>query len=128
MERGKEICKALKEIRRRIARENDIDLVVSECRHKGDCAGTCPKCEAEVLYLENQLAARKRLGKVVKVVGLSMGLASIAPALFTACDPRVIKDGDLVLQGDVAPAQVENQTLDGDVAPSAEGVSDLGQQ
>lgn len=129
MERGKEICKALKEIRRRIARENDIDLVVSECRHKGDCAGTCPKCEAEVLYLENQLAARKRLGKVVRVVGLSMGLASIAPALFTSCDPTTVKDGDLVLQGDVAaPAQVENKTLDGDVAPSAEGVSDLGQQ
>ncbi len=126
MERGKEICKALKEIRRRIARENDIDLVVSECRHKGDCAGTCPKCEAEVLYLENQLAARKRLGKVVRVVGLSMGLASIAPALFTSCDPTTVKDGDLFLQGDVAaPSQVENKTLDGDVAPSAEGVNDL---
>ena len=76
MERGKEICKMLKEIRRRIARENDIEFITSECRHKGSCAGTCPKCEAEVRYLEEQLESRRRLGKVVKVVGLSMGLAT----------------------------------------------------
>ena len=63
----------LKEIRRQIAAENEIEFVTSECKHKGSCAGTCPKCEAEVVYLENQLAARRRLGKVVKLVGLSMG-------------------------------------------------------
>lgn len=118
MEKGKEICKALKEIRRRIASENDIELIVSECRHQGDCAGTCPKCEAEVLYLENQLAARKRLGKAVRVVGLSMGLATIAPALFTSCDPTVTKDGDMpVLQGDIAVQTTNSQSLDGDMAP-----------
>ena len=55
MERGKEICRMLKEIRRRIAKENDIEFITSECRHKGSCAGTCPKCEAELAYLEGQL-------------------------------------------------------------------------
>ncbi len=108
MRKGKEICKMLKEIRRRIAMENDIELVTSECRHKGSCAGTCPKCEAEVAYLESQLAARKRLGKVVKVVGLSMGLASISPVFCTSCHPH---DGDLEvveLQGDVmSPDETE---------------------
>ena len=119
MQRGKEICKMLKEIRRQIASENDIEFVTSECRHKGDCAGTCPKCEAEVVYLENQLAARKRLGKVVRVVGLSMGLASISPVLFTSCLPH---NGDMAvveeLQGDVAPSQnnPEPQKTGGDVA------------
>ncbi len=108
----------LKEIRRRIAMENDIEFVTSECRHKGSCAGTCPKCEAEVAYLESQLAARKRLGKVVKVVGLSMGLAALAPVTFTSCHPH---DGDLeVLQGDVAappqPNDQEPKQLGGDVA------------
>lgn len=96
----------LKEIRRQIAFENEIELVTSECRHKGSCAGTCPKCEAEVAYLESQLEARKRLGKVVKVVGLSLGLATLAPVTFTSCHP---KDGDLEveeLQGDIkAPDQ-----------------------
>ena len=121
MQRGKEICKMLKEIRRQIAAENEIEFVTSDCKHKGSCAGTCPKCEAEVVYLENQLAARRRLGKVVKLVGLSMGLASLAPVAFTACHPQ---DGDMqepevyVTEGDiVAPSsQVPEDGLKGDVA------------
>lgn len=104
MERGKEICKALKEIRRRIATENDIEFVTSECKHKGDCLGTCPKCESELRYLEEQLAARKRLGKTSRVVGLSVGLAAIAPALFTACD----QPSGYLVEGDL-PA-IEEQT------------------
>ncbi len=106
MQKGKEICKILKEIRRKIARENEIEFITSECRHKGSCAGTCPKCEAEVAYLESQLAARKRLGKAVKLVGLSMGLAALAPVTFTSCNPR---DGDIVeiTQGDIAPTPPE---------------------
>ena len=48
---GKEKCKYLREIRKKIALENDITLVTSECTFKGECKGTCPKCEAEVRYL-----------------------------------------------------------------------------
>ena len=54
MAKGKQTCKILKEIRKQIAMENDIEFVTSECTHKGDCAGTCPKCEAEVRYLERE--------------------------------------------------------------------------
>lgn len=86
MERGKEICKALKQIRREIAKANDIELVISECKHKGDCLGTCPKCEAEVRYLEEQLARRQRLGLVSNVAGLSVGLAAVAPVFFSSCE------------------------------------------
>ena len=96
----------LKEIRRRIARENDIEFITSECRHKGSCAGTCPKCEAELAYLEEQLASKKRLGKAVRVVGLSMGLATIAPVLFTSCKPDEPDSIKGQLEGDIAPAQV----------------------
>ena len=42
---GKQTCKILKEIRKQVARANDIEYVVSECQYKGDCLGTCPKCE-----------------------------------------------------------------------------------
>ena len=49
---GKEKCRILKQIRAEIARENDIEWVVSECKHKGNCKGTCPKCEQEVRQLE----------------------------------------------------------------------------
>lgn len=74
MVRGKQTCKILKEIRRQIAEANDIEFVTSECRYKGDCFGTCPKCEAEVRYLEQQLRARSLAGKAVALAGISAGM------------------------------------------------------
>ena len=73
MAKGKQICKILKEIRRQIAAENDINLVIEECTYQGDCEGTCPRCEAEVRYLERELEKRQRMGKVAVIAGLSLG-------------------------------------------------------
>ena len=73
MARGKQTCKILKEIRRQIAEANDIEFVTSECRYKGDCLGTCPKCEPEVRYLEQQLRKRQLAGKLVNLAGISAG-------------------------------------------------------
>ena len=74
MARGKQTCKILKEIRKQIAAENDIKLVIEECTYQGDCIGTCPKCEEEVRYLERELEKRQRMGKAAIVAGLSVGL------------------------------------------------------
>ena len=74
MARGKQTCKILKEIRRQIAEANGIEFATSECRYKGDCRGTCPKCEAEVRYLEQQLRARSLAGKAVALAGISAGV------------------------------------------------------
>ena len=74
MKRGKQTCKILKEIRKQIAAENDINLVIEECTYQGDCRGTCPNCEAEVRYLERELEKRQRMGKAAVVAGLSVGL------------------------------------------------------
>lgn len=81
--RGKEKCRALKEIRRQIAEANDIALAVSECTYQGECRGTCPKCESELRFLERELAIRQGLGKAVAVIGLSAGVC----ASVTACSP-----------------------------------------
>lgn len=85
MERGKQVCKILKGIRTKIAEENGIEFFTSECTHKGDCTGTCPKCEAEVRYLESQLARRRASGRQMRLAGISLGIAAIAPAL-ASCD------------------------------------------
>ena len=74
MARGKQTCKILKEIRRQIAEANGIEFVTSECRYKGDCLGSCPKCEAEVRYLEQQLRARSLAGKAIALAGISAGM------------------------------------------------------
>ena len=72
MSKGKRTCEFLKEVRQRVARENGIPLEIRECTHKGDCRGTCPYCEAEVRYLEQELSKRLSLGKAVTVAGIAV--------------------------------------------------------
>ena len=76
MFKGKNTCKILKDIRIQIAESNDIEFVTSECKYQGDCSGTCPKCEAELRYLEAELNRRRQLGKVITLAGLSIGLSA----------------------------------------------------
>ena len=85
MAKGKQTCKILKEIRKQIAAENDIELITSEYTHKGDCAGTCPKCEAEVRYLERDREKRQRLGKAAVFAGMSLSTAFVA----AGCGPLI---------------------------------------
>jgi TonB family protein len=72
---GREICNTLKEIRQQIADKNEIEYIVAECHFEGECKGTCPKCESEVKYIENELYKRTQLGKIVTVAGISLGIA-----------------------------------------------------
>lgn len=90
--KGKEKCKILKEIRREIAANNDIEFVTSECKHQGDCLGTCPKCEAELRYLERELEKRQRLGKAVAVAGLTVSVALTS----SSCDLWQTTEGDML--------------------------------
>ena len=76
MNHGKNICKELKAIRKHIADENDIPLQQEECHYEGECDGTCPHCDAELQYLENELARRSGKGALAKVAGLVLGLAA----------------------------------------------------
>ena len=114
---GKETCKALKEIRRRIAEANDIEYVTEECKHKGECKGTCPKCEADVRMLERELSKKRSIGKKVALVGVAAGLMTT----MSACSPDISDITDLVrraLRGK-PPVAVEGEIeppLAGDVA------------
>ena len=85
MSKGKQTCKILKEIRKQIAAENDIKLVIEECTYQGDCKGTCPKCEAEVRYLERELEKRQRMGKAAIFAGMTLGTAITA----ASCGPLI---------------------------------------
>ena len=114
---GKSKCKILKEIRKQIAAENDIAYVVSDCKHKGDCAGTCPKCEAEVRYLEEQLRKRQLSGKKVAVAGVAAAIMVTA----SGCDLTDILHP--VTGGDPLPPSGYEEQVDGQiVAPTTMGV------
>ena len=87
---GKNICKELKAIRKRVADENQIPLEQHECTYDGQCDGTCPRCEAEVKYLEQELHRRMTLGKAAAVAGVAISLAT-----FTSCTEGKVVEGDV---------------------------------
>ena len=72
---GKEKCNLLRQIRKEIARTNGIEYLTSECDYQGnDCPGTCPKCDAEIRYLESELNRRAAMGYPITLAGLSANL------------------------------------------------------
>ena len=107
---GKKKCKILREIRRRIADENDIPFVTEECEYKGDCRGVCPKCESEVRYLEAQLEKRRSLGRRVTLSALALGVAAAGLA---GCRAEIAGDPS-PLEGDV-PFEETTEVLQGEI-------------
>ena len=114
---GKRKCKILKDIRRQIAADNDIAFVTEDCKYQGECSGTCPKCEAEVRYLEQELAKRQRAGKAVAVAGIAATIlvssagcqasqTAGAPLSTTATTQQELVDGEMLppTMGEEVPA------------------------
>lgn len=95
MNRGKETCQVLKQIRQQIAEKNEIPYTTTECHFEGECQGTCPKCEAELRYLEDEIKKRGTLKKVASVAGISLGVAMT----FSSC----VISGDIPMEGDPIP-------------------------
>ena len=133
---GKKKCRILKEIRQKIADENDIPYVTQECRFQGECSGTCPKCECELRYLEKQLAARAAAGKRIAIAALCTGMTF---SMAGCTNPFSSKDEEEVveLSGEVAETDYmggmeedpgeepgeETVELSGDIAVSEESTS-----
>lgn len=112
--KGKDKCRILKEIRQRIADENDIPYVTRECGFHGECTGTCPRCESELRYLEQQLERRRRLGKRVSVAALCVGMALAS----TGCSPFAARPTESVetdLAGAAEPVEPNIEDLSGEV-------------
>ena len=120
MARGKQTCKILKEIRRQIAEANGIEFVTSECRYKGDCLGTCPKCEAEVRYLEQQLRVRSLAGKAIALAGISA--ASLAMLMPMTSQAQTLQKPQNILKGSI-PVMADTITVRG-VALSGDTLPD----
>ena len=104
---GKSKCKILKQIRQQIAAENDIEFGTSECKFQGECSGTCPKCEAEVRYLEQQLQKRRQAGKAVAVAGIA---AAFIVSASGCIEPRT---GGAPLP----PSQSQTEEIPGGILP-----------
>ncbi len=94
MHNGKNKCNKLKEIRKVIADANDIYYNPTPCSSEGDCKGTCPKCESEMRYIENQLYLRQQTGRAIKILGLATSILSLPACENQQTAPPVTADED----------------------------------
>lgn len=119
--RGRNICDTLKAIRKQIADANGIDYSPEECNYKGECMGTCPKCEQDVRDLEYELHLKQMAGKAIKVAGIAAGLVAM-----TACsDGKLQRISSDATQGEVNIVKEEvpkpgDRQLEGDISFSDE--------
>ena len=100
MGKGKDLCDALKAVRKAVADANGIEYVPGKCTNDDECCGTCPACEAEVRYIERELKFRRFAGTAVTVAGIAIGAAS-----FAACSTDKLTDDGL----NNSSVQVPNQ-------------------
>lgn len=140
MDKGKEKCEILKAIRAYVAEKYGLDYTPSECNHWGKCSGTCPKCDAELEYLQKQLEKKgitditndSKLSEMVEkylsnsandvdneemVIGVLKPLDDIYA---TEGMPKPLEGDvvieewlvpDLPIEGDMRPATIENRKL-----------------
>lgn len=111
---GKQKCAILKEIRRDIAAKNDISIRIEECTHRGECRGTCPRCESEVRILERALEEKKKRGLQTAIAGVSAGILA---ASLASCVPV---SGEQIAGNGGSSSGITD--LAGDVMPTDETV------
>lgn len=96
MLKGRYTCEQLKKIRTAIAQANNIDYTPAVCNFQGICRGTCPMCEAERSYIEQELSLRQKAGKAVKIVGLASSLVALSAQPVAAQEIQAMNSDSLV--------------------------------
>ena len=69
---GKDKCDTLRAIREKIAYYNNIEYKPVECHHAGPCSGTCPVCDEEIRYLNEEIKKKIARGEDVLVYDLDL--------------------------------------------------------
>jgi len=130
---GKRTCSLLKSIRCKIAEQNGIEFSTPECTYQGECKGTCPKCEAELRYLAEELEKLRTSGKRVAVAGIAATMIATSAAGCARQMPEdeftiPLSEGVEKIPEGSASAGIgsEEYVLDGDVAyPETPIVDDI---
>ncbi len=100
---GKEKCKYLRSIRQMLAEKYKINYTPIECTYDGPCKGTCPACDSEIRYLENQI-----LNKYAD----KNGLFNYDDYLSETCDQEELRKQEKEWQSPPPDMGTESFTLD----------------
>ena len=68
---GKSLCNTMRDIRKKIAKANNIPFESVECHNSGPCRGTCPACDAEIKYLNEQIEEKLERGERIRLAGIA---------------------------------------------------------
>lgn len=102
---GKRRCEILRDVRKKIAKANGIKYEPVKCTHEGDCPGTCPQCEAEVKYIEQELC--KKMGGMKKAAAVLVGSTITVGALsVSSCSQKFRPLYGSVARIDTVPEQL----------------------
>lgn len=111
MEKGKEKCEILKAIRAYVADRYGIEYTPTECNHKGECQGTCHKCDEELDYIQKELE-KKRISCISEDDRLSdMVEEYIACNKGEDVDPLSDETDFMPLQGDMRLVPFEEEGI-----------------
>lgn len=110
---GKEKCKSLQQIRQKIADANGIAYAPEPCTYEGeDCTGTCPKCDADLAYLEAELSKKCATGAQSSLTGLAADLLeNTAPDESTFSPAPVTTMGEIGWEEPVQGLTIEELDL-----------------
>lgn len=67
LSQGKRICQYLKDIRHNVAVNNGLLYNIEECTFKGECRGTCPKCDADLFAITSYLEILENSNIKIKI-------------------------------------------------------------
>ena len=124
MNKHREKCNHLKEIRKNMAEELGVELNQTVCTFEGDCKGTCPKCEQEERKLSKALlkgtavaasAAMMLTGCAKEPVEMEGDVAYVLPyenEIDGGLEENDIGEGDIIIEENIEPI---TNPLDGDV-------------
>ncbi|MDO4819986.1 MAG: hypothetical protein Q3994_06405 [Prevotella sp.] len=90
--RGKFKCEMLKAIRKNIAEINGIKYDPEPCTHKGECLGTCHKCEQETTCLMEELRSKEAYGSPIRID--TQSLEELYDITLQEFEPLNINDDD----------------------------------
>ena len=108
---GKEKCRLLKAIRQEIAESNGIVYLTSECTYEGECRGTCPKCDAEIRYLDAEIKRLSDAGTAVTLAGISTATLdkALAKSRTSAIESFHYEDHDIIVEkGNLEPYSIDS--------------------